>query len=73
MYQGNEKGAVFSGLASGVPGDLRGLEYLHNKYGVSDIVLPADFCSLLMLLKALPWRAVCNPAVHVARHGFPGE
>ncbi|PQE07429.1 hypothetical protein CJF30_00007169 [Rutstroemia sp. NJR-2017a BBW] len=53
MFKGNEKGAVFSGLASGVPGDLRGLEYLHKKYG------------------ALPWRAVCNPAVHVARNGFP--
>jgi len=20
----------------------------------------------------MPWRAVCNPAVHVARYGFPG-
>lgn len=29
---------------SGVPGELRGLEYLHNKYGVlpwADVVLPA--------------------------------
>lgn len=24
------------------------------------------------LSQALPWQAVCNPAVHVARHGFPG-
>ncbi|CZR69360.1 related to gamma-glutamyltransferase [Phialocephala subalpina] len=55
MYQGNMLGSVWSGLASGVPGDLRGLEYLHNKYG----------------LKSLPWRSVCNPAVHVARYGFP--
>jgi gamma-glutamyltranspeptidase/glutathione hydrolase len=23
-------------------------------------------------LKALPWRAVVNPAVHFARNGFPG-
>ncbi|XMA12808.1 hypothetical protein WAI453_005599 [Rhynchosporium graminicola] len=53
MYKDNEIGSVVSGLASGVPGDLRGLEYLHNKYGV------------------LPWRAVCNPAIHVARYGFP--
>ncbi|KAL2073923.1 hypothetical protein VTL71DRAFT_11249 [Oculimacula yallundae] len=53
MYKDNPIASVFSGLASGVPGDLRGLEYLHNKYG------------------ALPWRAVCNPAVHVARYGFP--
>ncbi|KAH7305069.1 gamma-glutamyltranspeptidase-like protein [Rhexocercosporidium sp. MPI-PUGE-AT-0058] len=53
MYKDNPMASVVSGLASGVPGDLRGLEYLHNKYG------------------ALPWRAVCNPAVHVARYGFP--
>ncbi|KAE8448902.1 hypothetical protein EG329_008698 [Mollisiaceae sp. DMI_Dod_QoI] len=53
MYKDNFLGSVWSGLASGIPGDLRGLEYLHNKYGV------------------LPWRAVCNPAVHLARYGFP--
>ncbi|PVH81756.1 gamma-glutamyltransferase [Cadophora sp. DSE1049] len=52
MYKDNPMASVISGLASGVPGDLRGLEYVHNKYG------------------ALPWRAVCNPAVHVARYGF---
>jgi len=34
MYRGNIKGSIVGGLASGVPGDLRGLEYLHNKYGV---------------------------------------
>ncbi|KAK2625377.1 hypothetical protein QTJ16_005746 [Diplocarpon rosae] len=53
MYKDNPAASVVGGLASGVPGDLRGLEYLHRKYG------------------ALPWRAVCNPAVHVARYGFP--
>ncbi|KAH7408053.1 gamma-glutamyltranspeptidase [Cadophora sp. MPI-SDFR-AT-0126] len=53
MYKDNPMASVLSGLASGVPGDLRGLEYVHNKYG------------------ALPWRAVCNPAIHVARYGFP--
>ncbi|KAG9244084.1 gamma-glutamyltranspeptidase-like protein [Calycina marina] len=52
MYQGNVIGSVRTGLASAVPSDLRGLEYLHNKYGL------------------LPWRAVCNPAVYIARHGF---
>lgn len=35
MYKENPMASVISGLASGVPGDLRGLEYLHNKYGVS--------------------------------------
>ncbi|KAK0099423.1 hypothetical protein ONS95_003508 [Cadophora gregata] len=53
MYKDNPAASVISGLASGIPGDLRGLEYLHNKYG------------------ALPWRAVCNPAVHIAQYGFP--
>ncbi|KAL3420528.1 gamma-glutamyltranspeptidase [Phlyctema vagabunda] len=53
MFQGNIIGSVIGGLSAAVPGDLAGLEYLHNKYG------------------ALPWKTVVNPAVHVARHGFP--
>ncbi|RFU24183.1 hypothetical protein B7463_g12156, partial [Scytalidium lignicola] len=52
MYRNNIIGSVKGGLSVAVPGELRGLEYLHNKYG------------------ALPWRVVCNPAVHVARYGF---
>ncbi|CAL3971198.1 unnamed protein product [Diplocarpon coronariae] len=35
MYQHDPAASVVGGLASGVPGDLRGLEYLHRKYGVS--------------------------------------
>jgi gamma-glutamyltranspeptidase len=35
MYKDNILGSVWSGLASGVPGDIAGLEYLHDKYGVS--------------------------------------
>jgi gamma-glutamyltranspeptidase/glutathione hydrolase len=35
MYKDNTKASVFGGLASGVPGDIKGLEYLHKKYGVS--------------------------------------
>ena len=34
MYDGNVYGSIIGGLAVGVPGELRGLEYLHNKYGV---------------------------------------
>lgn len=52
MYKGNLEAAVWGGLSVAVPGELRGLEYLHEKYGL------------------LPWRAVVNPAVYVARHGF---
>jgi gamma-glutamyltranspeptidase/glutathione hydrolase len=70
MYQGNVEGSVTSGLASGVPGDAKGLEYVHQKYGVRDL----DFSNriALIVLQKLPWRAVVNPAVHVARYGFPG-
>ncbi|CAD6445386.1 542ee6ce-5439-4df9-815e-cd030745262e [Sclerotinia trifoliorum] len=53
MYKKKPREAVVGGNAVAVPGDLRGLEYLHKKYG------------------QLPWHAVCNPAIHVARYGFP--
>ncbi|KAK2610127.1 hypothetical protein N8I77_003582 [Diaporthe amygdali] len=52
MYQGNLEGAVWGGLSVAVPSELRGLEYLHSKYG------------------SLPWRALVNPAVYLARNGF---
>ncbi|QSZ31922.1 hypothetical protein DSL72_001491 [Monilinia vaccinii-corymbosi] len=55
MFKENPRESVVGAKAVAVPGDLRGLEYLHNKYG------------------QLPWRAVCNPAAHVARYGFPGK
>lgn len=44
MYSGNVMGSVFGGLAVGVPGELRGLEYLHTKYGSlswRSVVIPA--------------------------------
>ncbi|THV53359.1 hypothetical protein BGAL_0053g00270 [Botrytis galanthina] len=53
MFKKDRSRAVVGGDAVAVPGDLRGLEYLHNKYG------------------QLPWQIVCNPAVHIARNGFP--
>lgn len=34
MYQGNVAGSVYGGLAVGVPSEVRGLEYIHEKYGV---------------------------------------
>jgi len=39
MYNDDIYGSIRGGLASGVPGDLRGLEYLHKKHGVSCIYL----------------------------------
>ncbi|OLN85274.1 Gamma-glutamyltransferase-like protein 2 [Colletotrichum chlorophyti] len=44
MFKDNERASRFGGLASGVPGELRGLEYLHKKYGKlswSKVVAPA--------------------------------
>lgn len=39
--------------SSGVPGEVRGLEYLHKNYG------------------SLPWSTVLQPAIEIARNGFP--
>ncbi|KAI0126330.1 gamma-glutamyltransferase 1 [Xylariales sp. AK1849] len=33
MYTNNTSASLYGGLASGVPGELRGLEYLHKNYG----------------------------------------
>ncbi|RSL90620.1 hypothetical protein CEP51_000661 [Fusarium floridanum] len=33
MYQGNVEGSIHGGLSVGVPGEVRGLEYAHKKYG----------------------------------------
>jgi gamma-glutamyltranspeptidase/glutathione hydrolase len=37
MYKDHTMSSIVGGLASGVPGLLRGLEYLHTKYGVRRI------------------------------------
>lgn len=44
MYDNNLNASKYGGLASGVPGELRGLEYLHTKYGSlpwKDLLEPA--------------------------------
>ncbi|KAG5928280.1 hypothetical protein E4U42_000938 [Claviceps africana] len=33
MFQGNVAGSVYGGLAVAVPSEVRGLEYIHEKYG----------------------------------------
>lgn len=35
MYENEPNASIVGGLAVAVPGELRGLEYLHQKYGVS--------------------------------------
>jgi gamma-glutamyltranspeptidase/glutathione hydrolase len=34
MYKNNTMGSILGGLASGIPSEIAGLEYLHSKYGV---------------------------------------
>ncbi|KAK7755627.1 hypothetical protein SLS62_002236 [Diatrype stigma] len=44
MYRDNFDGSVFGGLAAAVPGELRGLEYAHKKFGSlpwKSVVMPA--------------------------------
>ncbi|KAF2877824.1 nucleophile aminohydrolase [Massariosphaeria phaeospora] len=44
MYKNNEIASMEGGLASGVPGEVRGLQYLHEHYGVlpwATVLLPA--------------------------------
>ncbi|KAG4025009.1 hypothetical protein MFRU_074g00150 [Monilinia fructicola] len=53
MFKENPRESIVGGKAVAIPGDLRGLEYLHRQHG------------------RLPWHAVCNPAAHIARYGFP--
>ncbi|EPS38126.1 hypothetical protein H072_8148 [Dactylellina haptotyla CBS 200.50] len=33
MFVNKTELSIFGGMASGIPGEIRGLEYLHNKYG----------------------------------------
>lgn len=40
MYQGNVNGSIVGGLSAGVPGEVRGLEYAHKKYGVRNFTNP---------------------------------
>ncbi|SMR57437.1 unnamed protein product [Zymoseptoria tritici ST99CH_3D1] len=44
MYKNNENASLYGGLASGVPGELKGLARLHDCYGSlpwKDLVMPA--------------------------------
>ena len=44
MYKNNEDASLEGGLASGVPGEIRGLHHLHEKYGIlpwSTVLQPA--------------------------------
>ncbi|KAL9057636.1 MAG: hypothetical protein Q9162_002251 [Coniocarpon cinnabarinum] len=53
MYSNDTDLSLYGGLASGVPGELRGMQYIHENYG------------------KLPWATVMQPAIELARFGFP--
>ena len=53
MYNNNTNASIYGGLASGVPGELRGMQHLHENYG------------------KLSWATVIQPAIDLARYGFP--
>lgn len=42
MFKDHVRDSIFGGLATGVPSELKGLDYLHRKYGVS-ATIPAVF------------------------------
>jgi hypothetical protein len=46
MYQGNVNGSIYGGLSVGVPGEVRGFEYAHKKYGVRIITSPGTSIKL---------------------------
>ncbi|KAG6003930.1 hypothetical protein E4U21_001609 [Claviceps maximensis] len=55
MYKGNVNASLFGGLASGVPGELRATEYIHQKYGKirwADVIAPS--------IKLARWGFVVN-------------
>lgn len=39
MYKHDKNASIVGGLAVGIPGEIRGLEYLHEKYGVGSLVM----------------------------------
>jgi gamma-glutamyltranspeptidase/glutathione hydrolase len=46
MYEHDQDASVFGALAVAVPGELKGLEYLHQQYGVSGQTLCLRVTSL---------------------------
>jgi gamma-glutamyltranspeptidase len=48
MYQGNVPGSILGGLSAGVPSEVRGLGYIHGKYGVRIIDIGRSFSSAVL-------------------------
>ncbi|KAF2752833.1 gamma-glutamyltranspeptidase [Pseudovirgaria hyperparasitica] len=54
MYKDNSNGSVYGGLASGVPGEVRGLQHIYENYGSGKF----------------SWAELMAPAIAVARLGW---
>ncbi|KAL8806214.1 MAG: hypothetical protein Q9182_001489 [Xanthomendoza sp. 2 TL-2023] len=71
MFKNNVEASLHGGLASGVPGQLRGLEYIHKHYGKlpwSDLVRPSvDIARTGFVISRDLIRAMGIPATHDRR------
>ncbi|KAL8695970.1 MAG: hypothetical protein Q9224_003041, partial [Gallowayella concinna] len=71
MFKNNVEASLHGGLASGVPGQLRGLEYIHKHYGKlpwSDLVQPSiDIARTGFVISRDLIRAMGIPSTHDRR------
>ncbi|KAL8817255.1 MAG: hypothetical protein Q9223_003878 [Gallowayella weberi] len=71
MFKDNVEASIHGGLASGVPGQLRGLEYIHKHYGKlpwSDLVRPSVHIARTgFVISRDLYRAMGIPATHDRR------
>ena len=74
MYDGDKQPSIRGGLAVAVPSEVRGLEYIHKKYGVCQMssTKVTATSGLTNLNQTLPWKTVMAGAINLARNGFKG-
>lgn len=67
MYRGNLAGSVYGGLSVAVPGEIRGLWYAHQKYGVSVLwpicLMLWPVCVMLWPVYIMLWPMYITPCV----------
>ncbi|KAI4221578.1 MAG: hypothetical protein LQ349_007809 [Xanthoria aureola] len=76
MFKHNVEASIHGGLASGVPGQLRGLEYIHAQYGAlpwPDVLRPSiDLARNGFVVSEDLFRAMGVPATHDRRRAPEG-
>lgn len=76
MFKHNVEASIHGGLASGVPGQLRGLEYIHAQYGAlpwPDVLGPSiDLARNGFVVSEDLFRAMGVPATHDRRRAPEG-